>query len=204
MRHDPFLLGLRLEGRSTLVVGAGTEAERRARALLDAGARVTLVSLDPSPGVRALATTGRLTLAERPFRDDDLEGIWLAVLTDLDPELAEHLGLLSESRRIFFCAVDQPAWSSYSHVALAVEGGLTVAISTGGRAPSLARRLRDEIQRLLAGSDLAGFVQRLAALREATPPGERRAVLGDAVAGVRIDGALRLPPGPETQPDRVT
>ena len=168
-----FPVALKLVGRACLVVGAGDEARARAAALEAAGAKVTIVSdaFDPS----------------------DLDGMWLAVLTDRDDELAARIARAAEERRVFFCAVDQPEAGSYSHVAIARAGPVFGAFGTQGEAPALARRLRELIERLFDEADLGPFAKRLAELRAHTPPERRRDVLNAAVEGVRIDGSLVLP-----------
>lgn len=188
-----FVLGLRLSGRHCLVVGSGLELDRRIQALLAAEAAVEVVSERPTDATRALGASGAITLVERPFEDGDLDGVWLAVLTDLDAALAARMFRATDERRIFFCAVDQPDFCSFSHLAIARASDVTVAVSTNGRAPALARRLREELERLLTESNIGRFVERLAALRAKTVSAERRDVLGRAVAGVRITGNLELP-----------
>lgn len=121
--------------------------------------------------------------------------MWLAVFTDQDRALAERIAALAEARRVFFCAVDQPEFGSFSHLALVRSGPVTVAISTNGRAPSLARRLREELARLFAEADLGAFAERIASLRDRTSSAERRAVVGEAVQDVHFTGNLALPPG---------
>jgi siroheme synthase-like protein len=116
------------------------------------------------------------------------------VLTDTDTELAERISVAAAERRVFFSAVDQPKVSSYLHVALARAGSLVAAISTAGSAPALGRRLREELERVFEESRLADFVDRVSRLRQETPSAARRQVLGAAVAGVRFDGKLELPP----------
>lgn len=190
---DPvFPIALLLKGRACLVVGSSPEALSRTQALLDAQARPTVVSSAASEGIRALAHSHRIELHERDFVDADLEGKWLAVLVDENSELAARMARIAETQRVFFCAVDQPQHNSYAHMAQARAGLLTIAISTAGQAPALGRRLREEIQRLLAASNMASFVEKLAELRNNTPSSERRKVLGDAVASVHISGKLEL------------
>lgn len=192
MKDDVYPIGLKLLGRPCLVVGAGAELWPRTRALLDAGAQVRVVSETPAEEVREAALRGELTLATRGVLDTDFDGVWLAVLTDQDEALARRLAEVAEARRVFFCAVDQPSHSTYSHLALSRSGPLVVAISTNGRAPALARRLREEIDRLLSGVDVPGFIDDLAALRARTHGAERRRVLSEAVARVAIEGKLVL------------
>jgi precorrin-2 dehydrogenase/sirohydrochlorin ferrochelatase len=192
MTKPVFPIALLLEGRACLVVGSGPEALSRTRALLDAHARVVVVSNPASEDIRALAQSGQVELHEREFSDGDLEGKWLAVLVDEDAALAARMAHLAEDARVFFCAVDQPEHNSYAHMAQARAGLLTVAISTAGQAPALGRRLREELERLLTTSRMAEFVDELASLRARTPSAARRVVLGAAVAGVHFTGELAL------------
>jgi siroheme synthase-like protein len=186
-------VGLRLSGLRCLVVGSGAEALPRARALKDAGAHVRVVSASPSPELSALRGVHGVEFFERAFSEADFDGVWLAVLTDLDRSLAERMFLAASSRYTFFCAVDQPQFCTFSHLALAREGDVTLAISTNGKAPALARRLREELARVLAEANLGAFVARLAELRERTASVNRRQILGDAVKRVRFSGKLELP-----------
>lgn len=191
MSSHGYPLNLLLHDRKCVVVGGGTEAALRAGNLLEAGARVLLVGAEATPGLDALASP-RLRVERRPFTESDLDEAWLVVQATQDRELAQVVGAACEARRIFFCAVDQPENSSYAHLALARAGSLTVAIGTEGRAPALGRRLREELARVLSEAHAADEVERLAALREATPGGERREVLGRAVADVHFTGTLRF------------
>ncbi len=186
-----FLVGLHLEGRRAVVVGSSPEAARRARSLIAAGARVLVVCpASPCEDVEGLGATADVAL--RAPRDADLDDAWIAVLTDRDPVLAERLAAACEARRVFFCAVDQPEWGSFSHVATARAGSLRVGISTDGKAPALARRLREEFERVLAEANAAALVERLGELRSATPPERRAEVLNAAVAAIRFEGKLQV------------
>lgn len=191
MTSHGYPLNLLLDDRKCVVVGGGAEAALRAGNLLEAGARVLVVGTEATPGLDALASP-RLRVERRPFTESDLEEAWLVVQATQDGELARVVGAACEARRIFFCAVDQPENSSYAHLALVRTGSLTVAIGTEGRAPALGRRLREELARVLGEAGAADEVERLAALRSATPAAERREVLGRAVADVHFTGSLRF------------
>jgi siroheme synthase-like protein len=193
MTPPPLLVALHLGGRRVVAVGSGEELDRRVAVLAAADARVTVVTTAPGLGVLELERVGSIQLARRAFAADDLDGAWLAVLCDLDEPLATRIAAECEARRILFCAVDRPGVGSYSHLAVARAGALSVAVSTSGQAPALARRLREELERLLAESGIEAFVERLAELRGATPPGERRDALGRAVEGLRIEGRIVVP-----------
>ena len=193
MKSDVLPVGLRLSGQHCLVVGSGEEAERRATTLIGAGALVRVVGERPTEALSVLGKSGTLELAARPFTLTDLDGVWLALLTDLDRELAERISRAAEASRVLFCAVDQPDFGTFSHLALARSGNVTLAVSTNGKAPALARRLREELERVLGESNLSAFVERLVRLRDRTPSNERRAVLGRAVEEVRLTGRLEVP-----------
>lgn len=191
MTTHGYPLNLLLEDRKCVVVGGGSEVALRTGNLLEAGARVVVVGTDPTPGFDLLASS-RLQVERRAFQDDDLDDAWLVVQVGPDATLARRVGALCASRRIFFCAVDRPEISSYTHLGLVRAGSLTLAIGTGGRAPALGRRLREEFSRVLSEADAADEVERLAQLRAVTPSAERREVLGRAVADVHLTGRLRF------------
>lgn len=190
MRHG-YPLSLILDDRKCVVVGGGAEGATRAGNLLEAGANVLVVGEEETPGMEALDSF-RLRIERRPFHSDDLADAWLVVQVTQDAELAARISSLCQARRIFFCAVDQPKYSSYAHLALARAGSLTLAVGTEGRAPALGRRLREELARVLTESSAADEVERLATLREETPVRERRETLNRAVADVHLTGTLRF------------
>ena len=167
-----FPVALKLRGRRCLVVGSSDESAARARALAEAGAEVvSIVEFSPA----------------------DLEGVWLVVQGDRNPELADRIDRACEERHIFFAAVDDTRVGSYSHLAIVRAGSVMAAIGTHGEAPALARRLRELMQDLFERAGLAAFAEKHAALRRATLPERRRDVLGADVAEIRLDGDLVLP-----------
>lgn len=190
---DPLLVALDLEEKPCLVIGSGAEAAVRASALLRAGAEVRVVAEAPGPELEALAASVGLKLERRTFLESDLEPVWLVILADRDAELAARVGALARARRLLFCAIDRPAHNNFAHLAVARAGRLSVAISSGGSVPALAKRLRQELERVAAEAGLAEFVEWLARLREELPRAERAEKLARIVAGVRL-GPLELPP----------
>lgn len=187
-----FPVALRLDGRQCLVVGSGHGAVRRTRDLLEVGARVRLVARAPDAALRELAVDPAVKLEERGFEESDLDGVWLAVLAERDPELAARIGSAAERKQILFCAVDAPEHNTYFHMARARAGAVQAAITTSGTAPALGRRLAEELQRLFDDANLAGLSGELSELRALTASRDRADVLGRAVAGVRFGGKLEL------------
>jgi siroheme synthase-like protein len=188
-----FLVALRLADEAVIVIGSDAEAAFRARTLANAGARVKVVGSSPAPELRALARAGAVELAERAHQASDFDDVRLAVATGAAPESAAELAALCRARGILFCAVDRPQLNSFDHVAIARAGSVSVGISTNRTAPALAKRLKEELERVLGASGLAEFAARVGALRVRTPSANRREVLGRAVRGVRFVGSLKLP-----------
>ena len=185
-----FPVALKLEGRLCLVVGNDAEAVRRLEALAVSGARLRLVADHPNRELCLRARDLGCTLFEREYQASDLEGVWLAVLCERNAELATRMGADAASRQVFFCAVDQPACSSYSHVGLTRSGPLFVAIGTEGKAPALARRLKHELDRALSIPAVTEFIDALVKLRQSTPERERSARLTREAARLRLEGGF--------------
>lgn len=181
-----FIVALQLAGKRCLVIGSSSEAARRARDLAAADAAVTVIAPAPCPELELLAASGRIALERRGFDPGDLGEAWLVVLADRDAALLSELGPRCTQRRIPLCAVDQPGHNGFHHVAVAQAGSVRVAVSTDGQAPGLAKRLRDELERALSEADVAGFARNLSELRAATEPAERKRVLGEVAARLRV------------------
>ena len=145
-------VGLRVDGRSVLVVGAGRIAARKASAYVDQGAAVTVVAPEHGPEMVALPIARRIV---REFRPRDLRGHWLVVTATGDRAVDAAVFRAAERRRIWCNAADDPANCSVILPAVARAGELTVAISSGGRSPAAASWLRRRIEALLDADTLA-------------------------------------------------
>jgi siroheme synthase-like protein len=175
MSYYPVYLDLR--GRRTVVLGGGALAEEKARGLLAAGARVILVAAEATAGIAGLAAAGALAWERRAYRPGDLAGACLAIAAGLAAADAETVSLEARRRGIFLNSVDDVPHSSFIAAAVVRRGDLTVAISTGGKAPALAVRLRERLERELGPEharflELAGTVR--APLAERHPDFARR------------------------------
>jgi uroporphyrin-III C-methyltransferase/precorrin-2 dehydrogenase/sirohydrochlorin ferrochelatase len=159
-----FPVSLELRGRRCVVLGGGEMAEPKVRALLDAGADVTVIAPDPSEGVAALGRQGRITLVQRVYERGDLSGAFLAIAAS-DPEVTAAAFAEAEDERVLFNAVDDVAHCHFAAPSVVRRGDLTVAISTGGRAPALAKRLREQLSDVL-GPEYAAVIELLSEARE--------------------------------------
>jgi siroheme synthase-like protein len=138
-----------LEGRRVLVVGAGTVAERKIVDLVEARARVHVVAPEGSVAVAELAQNGAIAWEQRAFDERDVDDAWLVIAATSDPDVQRRASSAAEARRVFCVAVDDlPNGSAYS-AAVVRRAPLTVAISSSGEAPALARLLREIIEEIL-------------------------------------------------------
>jgi uroporphyrin-III C-methyltransferase / precorrin-2 dehydrogenase / sirohydrochlorin ferrochelatase len=119
-------------------------AKIRLAGLLQAGARVTLVA----PEIQPELVVAGVSIFQRPFEAKDLDGIWLAVAAST-AEVNRRVAAEAEARRIFVNAVDDPQCGSAYMGALVRRGDVTVAISTGGKAPALAGLLREGLEAVI-------------------------------------------------------
>ena len=139
-----FPVALEVADRRCVVVGGGEEAEHRARALLDCDAEVTVVAAAPVPGLVSLERHGAIVLVRRHYRPGDLAGAFLVVATE--PGSTPAVYAEAESGGVLCHAVDDPPHCHFAMPSVLRRGELTVAISTGGRAPALAKRLRHRLE----------------------------------------------------------
>jgi uroporphyrin-III C-methyltransferase / precorrin-2 dehydrogenase / sirohydrochlorin ferrochelatase len=144
-----FPLFLKLEGRPTLLVGGGEQAARKAELLLAAGARVALIAETVVGEIAHLIAERRLAWSGHSFHVDDLEGVALVIVAVDDEALQSRVSHAAQQRGVPINVVDCPLLSSFTMPSIVDRGPVTIAISTDGTAPALARRLRAEIERAL-------------------------------------------------------
>jgi precorrin-2 dehydrogenase/sirohydrochlorin ferrochelatase len=154
-----------LEGRRCLVVGGGGVAERKVGLLLASGAAVCVVSPAASPRLRALASSGRIRLSCRPVQTKDLAGAFLVFAATDDVRVNRRVAGHARRAGILVNVADDPAGCSFLVPSVIRRGELTIAISTGGGSPALAKRLRRRLERTI-GPEYETFLDALRTLRE--------------------------------------
>ena len=142
-----FPMFTKVEGKRCLVVGAGKVGEPKIDGLLDTGAHVLVVALQASEAVREWAKAGRISLELRPFTEADLDGVFLAVVATASPRLNEAIYHEAQRRGVLCNIVDVPDLCDFYYPAVVRRGDLQIAISTNGQSPSLAQRLRQQLER---------------------------------------------------------
>jgi len=144
---------LNLRGRRAVVVGGGAVAEQKVLGLLDAGAHVTVVSGETTPRLEDLAAQGAIEVRRRAYRSGDLAGAWLAIAATDDRAVNAAAWAEAERAGIPLNAVDDLDHCSFIAPAIHRESDITVAVSTAGKSPALAVRLRDRIANLIGPAE---------------------------------------------------
>jgi precorrin-2 dehydrogenase/sirohydrochlorin ferrochelatase len=133
---------LRLGGKRVLLVGAGTIAEGRAVQLLEAGARLRMIAPQATETLRQLASEGRLELVERAYAPGDVAGHALVFCATDDRRVSEAVAQETRALGLWLNAADEPDLCDFTLPSVGRRGAITVAVSTQGHAPALARTLR--------------------------------------------------------------
>lgn len=199
MKHRFYPIALNLQGRECLVIGTDDEALKKAAALADAGARVTVAG-EPSSASSAELEQRGIQFLRRPFAVADLADQFLAVLSfRTDDGLAADVARRCRERRILLAALDRPAICDVIHLSLFDRGRLRIGISTQGSSPGLARKIREGLESSLKKEPIEDFLDDLAALRERLEKEEpmfdkRKRALLAAIDGFEFRASLKFPP----------
>lgn len=189
---------LKLAGRRVLVVGGGRVATSRIPPLLASGAHVGVVAPEVHESIRTLP----VSVERRPFAAGDLDGAWLVVAA-ATPEVNRAVGAAAEGRAVFVNAVDDPASATAYTAAVLHRAGITVAVSTEGRAPALAGLLREALEAAIPDDAQAwlALAERLRREQKArqVPMARRRPLLLEALnalyeAAAAVDGRAESAP----------
>ena len=156
---------LKLEGRSCLVVGAGKIGESKIRSLLAARAKVRVIAPWATPAVEAWEHAGVLTRQAREFEAADLDSTFLVVAATSSIKVNDQVYREAQRRQVLCNVVDDPDRCDFYYPAVVRRGDLQVAISTAGKSPALAQRLRREFEAQLAPV-YAGWIEELGRIRQ--------------------------------------
>ncbi|MBI3826284.1 MAG: bifunctional precorrin-2 dehydrogenase/sirohydrochlorin ferrochelatase [Candidatus Rokubacteria bacterium] len=189
-----------LSGRACLVVGGGPVAERKVDGLLAAGAVVTVVSPRLTRRLARAVARARVRHLRRRYRRGDVAGATLAFAATGDPRVDGAVAAEGRRRGVWVNVADVPARCDFILPSILRRGALTVAVSTGGASPAVARAVREQLERSLTPAhgalvEIAGEVRRVLRARGRRPGAARwRGALPEArrlLAGGRRDEARR-------------
>jgi precorrin-2 dehydrogenase/sirohydrochlorin ferrochelatase len=156
---------LKLAGRQCLVVGAGKVGEPKIAGLLGTGARIRVVAVEASAAVREWAQSGKVELELRRFEPNDLNGIFLAVVATSSRNLNERIYDEAQRRGVLCNVVDVPDLCDFFYPSVVRRGDLQIAVSTSGKSPSLAQKIRQQLEKQY-GPAYAAWVAELGETRK--------------------------------------
>ena len=171
---------LDLRNRRCVVVGSGPAGDEKVRRLLDSGAETVVISPDATDAVRGLASEGRLSWVRRGYRAGDLDGAFIAIVADTsDERINRQVSGEAADRNIPVNVMDVTHMCSFIAPAIVQRGDVTVAVSTGGASPALARKFREELSgpsRLRPRHDVMEYADLAPVLADARSRLKRRGV----------------------------
>jgi len=142
-----FPMFMKLEGRRCLVVGGGKVGEPKIGGLIDTGARIHVVALEATEAVHAWARAGKITLEVRAFAEKDLDATFLVIVATASRSLNASIYQEAQRRGVLCNVVDDPEYCDFYYPAVVRRGDLQIAVSTNGQSPSLAQKLRQQLER---------------------------------------------------------
>jgi siroheme synthase-like protein len=150
---------LRINDKRSLVVGGGVVALRKVQTLIEHGAAVTIVSPDICPELEQLSKDGSVRTISRDYKPQDLNGVHLVVAATDDSSVNEKVATEAKKLGILVNVVDKPDISDFIVPSCFRRGDIIVAVSTCGKSPALARKIRTELE-----SELKAEYARLAVI----------------------------------------
>jgi precorrin-2 dehydrogenase/sirohydrochlorin ferrochelatase len=189
-----FPMFLKLAGRQCLVVGAGKVGEGKIAGVLDTGARIRVVSREATASVREWARGGQIELELRSFSPEDLDGAFVAVVATASRDLNEFIYREAQLRGVLCNVVDVPEFCDFYYPAVVRRGDLQIAISTSGQSPSLAQKLRQQLEQQF-GPGYAAWVAELGETRRLVQasdlsPDRKRELLHSLASREALEAAL--------------
>src|SRR5688500_9902992 len=167
-RNTLFPVFLKLEELDTLLVGGGNVGLEKLNALLKSSplARVTVVAPFIKDEIRELAASkGNIRLIERNFRVRDLQAKDLVVMATDDPQLHARIRALARKRRLLVNVADTPKLCDFYLGSVVTKGNLKIGISTNGKSPTIAKRIREYLEEAIP-EDTEALLKNMQGIRE--------------------------------------
>jgi siroheme synthase-like protein len=161
-----FPIFVKLGGRLVVVVGGGTIAEAKIPGVLASDARIRLIAPSITPQIAEWVRFGKIDWLPKEFKPEDLHGAFLVIAATSAPGVNGTVFREAEARGILCNAVDDIEHCHFYYGAVVQRGDLQIAISTNGKSPALAQRLRQELETEF-GPEYEVWLQWLGAAREA-------------------------------------
>ena len=163
MKYYP--IHLDIKNRNCLVVGGGAVGTRKVRTLLECGARVSVVSPEPTQQLKKLAAEGAIILAQRVYQSADLDGAFLVIGATDDESLNRQISNDAARTHTLCNIADRPEVCNFILPSIVQRGDLVITISTSGKSPALAKQLRQKLETQF-GKEYAEFLRLMGAIRK--------------------------------------
>lgn len=145
MKYYPICL--QITERKCLVVGGGRVAERKARGLMEYDALVTVISPDLTEGLNKLQESGEITWVQKEYGKDDVADFFLVIAATDSPEVQNQINTDAQRHNILLNVADVPEKCNFILPALVKRGALSIAVSTGGNSPAMAKKIRKDLEK---------------------------------------------------------
>jgi len=162
MKYYPVNLDIR--NRKCLVVGGGTVGTRKVITLLKCGAKVTVVSSDVAEKLQELSDGDIIKLEKRPFQISDLDEMFLVMGATDNQEINREIHSEAERLGVLCNIADRPEVCNFILPAIVNRGDLIIAISTSGKSPAFAKKIRKDLEKVF-GTEYAGFLKLMGEIR---------------------------------------
>jgi siroheme synthase-like protein len=139
-------ISLNIQGRKCLVVGGGKVALRKVKVLLEHGADVKVISPAFCPEINQLAADGAIQAIKRDYKSEDLQHAFIAIVATDDAKTNERVASEARRRGVLTNVVDDPKNSDFIVPSYFERGDIIIAVSTSGRSPALARKIRSQLE----------------------------------------------------------
>jgi precorrin-2 dehydrogenase/sirohydrochlorin ferrochelatase len=146
-RYPHYPMFLNISGKRCVVVGGGRVALRKVRVLLEHGANIEVISPDLCPELTELAAEGQIQASHQCYRPGDLRQAFMAIAATDNSEINRQVLEEARSEAALVNVADDPESSDFIVPAYAHRGGITIAVSTAGRSPALARKIRNRLEK---------------------------------------------------------
>ena len=162
-RFYPILVDL--QGKKALVVGGGKVAQRKIDTLLEHGATVQVVAKELTASLEELRRAGRIEFLGEEFSETFVDGVFVVFAATDDAALNRRVSRTAQQRSLLVNAVDQPADCNFIVPSVLSRGDLVIAVSTSGKSPAFARKVRVELEQSF-GEEYGLFLNLMGNLRK--------------------------------------
>jgi len=156
---------VQLEGKKVVVVGGGNVAHRKVLALLECGAVIHLAGRALTPELQKMVEKKEIHFLGREFKDEHLNNAFMIIAATDDKDLNHQISTCAREKGVWVNAVDQPPDCDFIVPSILKRGDLQIAISTSGKSPALARRIRKGLEAQF-GQEYEAFLSMMGRLRK--------------------------------------